>query len=126
MRLVIKVKEIRRSKLPDPEILGNAGSFFKNPVVSFAKIEEMIAEYPEIPFYKFDEGNYKVAAGWLIEKAGWKGKRIGDAGVHENQALVLVNYGKASGEELLKLSEEVQSSVQSKFGIGLDREVTVL
>ncbi len=119
------VKEIRLSKLPDPAKLGNAGSFFKNPVVSFAKIEELAAEYPETPFYKVDEENYKVAAGWLIEKAGWKGKRIGDAGVHEKQALVLVNYGSVTGEEIFKLSQKIQSSVNSKFGVELECEVTV-
>jgi len=120
------VKEIRLSKLPDPAKLGNAGSFFKNPLVSFAKIEELVAEYPEIPFYKVDEENYKVAAGWLIEKAGWKGKRIGDAGVHKKQALVLVNYGSVTGEEIFKLSQQVQSSVNSKFGVDLECEVTVI
>jgi len=120
------VKEIRLSKLPDPTKLGNAGSFFKNPLVSFAKIEELVAEYPETPFYKVDEENYKVAAGWLIEKAGWKGKRIGDAGVHEKQALVLVNYGSVTGEEIFKLSQKVQASVDSKFGVDLECEVTVI
>lgn len=120
------VKAIRRSKLPDPEILGNAGSFFKNPVVPFTKIEELVARFPDMPFYKQDDKSYKVAAGWLIEKAGWKGKRIGDAGVHEKQALVLVNHGNASGEEIFKLSEKVQESVNAQFGIKMDREVTVL
>lgn len=120
------VKEIRRSKLPDPDKLGNAGSFFKNPIVPFAKIKDLIADYPGMPFYKIDAQNYKVAAGWLIEKAGWKGKRIGDAGVHEKQALVLVNYGKATGEEIFKLSEKIQESVRAKFGIAIEREVTVL
>lgn len=120
------VKEIRLSKLPEPEKLGNAGSFFKNPVVPFSKIKDLVAIYPEMPFYKVDEENYKLAAGWLIEKAGWKGKRIGDTGVHEKQALVLVNYGEATGEEIFNLSEEVQDSVNSQFGVSLEREVTVL
>lgn len=119
------VKEIRNSKLPDPEKLGNAGSFFKNPVVQFSNIEELIAKFPDMPFYKIEEDYYKVAAGWLIEKTGWKGRRIGDAGVHEKQALVLVNYGKATGLELLNLSEGIQSAVYAKFGITLDREVLV-
>lgn len=120
------VKEIRRSKLPDPEKLGNAGSFFKNPVVTFSKIEKLVARCPEMPFFIVDELNYKIAAGWLIEKAGWKGKRVGDAGVHKDQALVLVNYGVATGEEIFNLSEKILKSVYQEFGIELEREVTVL
>jgi len=120
------VKEIRRSKLPDPKEIGNAGSFFKNPLVSFSKVKELVADYPEIPFYKVDDETYKVAAGWLIEKTGWKGKRVGEAGVHVKQALVLVNYGKATGTQIYNLSEEVRNSVISKFGIELEREVTVI
>lgn len=120
------VKEIRRSKLPDPSLLGNAGSFFKNPVVKFDKIKEIAKTFPEVPFYKLDEENYKLAAGWLIEKSGWKGKRIKDAGVHKNQALVLVNYGHASGVEIYKLSEKVKSAVYMQFGVSLEREVTVI
>jgi len=120
------VKVIRRSKLPDPRQLGNAGSFFKNPVVPFSKVEELVKVYPEIPFYKMDEENFKIAAGWLIEKAGWKGKRIGDAGVHEKQALVLVNYGKATGREIYDLSEQIKVLVNSKFGVELEKEVTVI
>ena len=120
------VKSIRRSKLPDPNEIGNAGSFFKNPVVPFSKIEELIVEFPEMPFYKVDDDNYKIAAGWLIEESGWKGKRFGDVGVHEKQALVLVNYGNASGQEIFDLSRKVQQSVAEKFGVSLDREVTVL
>lgn len=119
------VKAIRRSKLPDPEELGNAGSFFKNPVVSFAKVEELIVQFPEMPFYKVDEEKFKLAAGWLIEKSGWKGKRIGDAGVHEKQALVLVNYGKATGMEIFNLSKQIQLSVKKQFGIDLENEVTI-
>jgi UDP-N-acetylmuramate dehydrogenase len=120
------VKSIRRSKLPDPSQLGNAGSFFKNPVVSFHKVEELISIFPDMPFYKVDDQNFKVAAGWLIEKSGWKGKRIGDAGVHDKQALVIVNYGKASGLEIFNLSQKVRQSVYDQFGIQLEREVTVL
>jgi len=119
------VKEIRRSKLPDPKQLGNAGSFFKNPIVPFYKVQELAASYPEIPFYKVDEENYKIAAGWLIEKAGWKGKRIGDAGVNEKQALVLVNYGEATGEEIYKLSQKICESVYLKFKINLLPEVNI-
>ena len=120
------VKEIRRSKLPDPEDLGNAGSFFKNPVVDFAKVEKLISKYPAIPFYKVDEEHFKIAAGWLIEHSGWKGKRTGDAGVHEKQALVLVNYGKASGMEIADLAAQVQASVKDHFDIALETEVTIL
>ena len=120
------VKDIRRSKLPDPLQLGNAGSFFKNPVVTFSKIEELLPINPDMPFYKVNEKDYKLAAGWLIEKSGWKGKRIGDAGVHEKQALVLVNYGNASGEDILNLSTKVRESVNSQFGIELESEVTII
>ena len=120
------IKEIRLSKLPSPEKLGNAGSFFKNPVVSFSRIEEMIMDYPDMPFYKVNNSNYKIAAGWLIEQTGWKGKRIGDAGVHEKQALVLVNYGKATGEEIYQLSLKIKESVKKQFGIDLETEVTVI
>lgn len=127
VQLVSKaVKEIRRSKLPDPEELGNAGSFFKNPMVQFSKIEELISDYPEIPFYKVDDDTYKIAAGWLIEKSGWKGKRIGNAGVHAKQALVIVNYGGASGKEILQLSEKIKEDVKAKFNIGIVPEVTIL
>lgn len=120
------VKQIRRSKLPDPDEIGNAGSFFKNPVVRFSKIEELMSKFPDIPFYKVDDGNFKLAAGWLIEKSGWKGKRIGDAGVHNKQALVLVNYGKASGKDIADLAIQVQNSVKDQFGIALETEVTIL
>jgi UDP-N-acetylmuramate dehydrogenase len=120
------IKSIRRSKLPDPDEFGNAGSFFKNPVVPFAKVKELIKQFPDMPFYKVDEENFKLAAGWLIEKSGWKGKRIGYAGVHEKQALVLVNYGKATGEDILKLSKQIQLSVKKQFGIMLETEVTII
>jgi len=120
------VKSIRRTKLPDPEVLGNAGSFFKNPVVPFSKIEELAGRFPEMPFYKVDDDNYKVAAGWLIENSGWKGKRMGDAGVHEKQALVLVNYGRAGGKEIMQLAGKIQDDIFEKYGIQLEREVTVI
>jgi UDP-N-acetylmuramate dehydrogenase len=117
---------IRQSKLPDPEIIGNAGSFFKNPVVSKQLAEKLKKEYPGIPVYDDISGNKKLAAGWLIEQCGWKGKRIGDAGVHDKQALVLVNYGNATGKEIYDLSEEIRASVLKEFGVDLEREVEVI
>jgi UDP-N-acetylmuramate dehydrogenase len=120
------VINIRRRKLPDPKIFGNAGSFFKNPVVSTPEADKIIMKYPHIPHYQDDSGGIKIAAGWLIEQCGWKGKRIGDAGVHDKQALVLVNYGNATGKELLALSDQVKKSVFEKFGITLEREVELI
>lgn len=120
------VAGIRRSKLPDPRVTGNAGSFFKNPVINekdFLKIKE---EYPTIPGYKQEDRNIKVPAGWLIEQCGWKGKRVGETGVHEKQALVLVNYGKSSGKNILDLSEQIAADVHKSFGICLKREVNVV
>ena len=119
------VIQIRQSKLPDPKEIGNAGSFFKNPTIANAQFDALKAEYPSIPGYPSAEG-VKVAAGWLIEHAGWKGKRIGDVGVHAKQALVLVNYGGGSGEELKSLSERIQASVFEKFGINLQPEVNFI
>ena len=117
---------IRSSKLPDPQVLGNAGSFFKNPVVS-EDIEKHIREkYPELVAYPASAGMKKLAAGWLIEKAGWKGFRRGDAGVHSKQALVLVNYGKATGAEIWQLSEDIVRNVEDTFGVLLEREVNIL
>lgn len=116
---------IRQSKLPDPKQLGNSGSFFKNPVVNKNTFSRFIEKHPEAPFYKVSENAYKIPAGWLIEQAGFKGKRFGDAGVHAKQALVLVNYGDATGEEILNLSKNIQGKVQELFGIALEAEVNV-
>ena len=120
------VINIRRSKLPDPEITGNAGSFFKNPVVKDSFGTHLKIKYPEMPVYTDNDGQMKLAAGWLIEKCGWKGKRTGDCGVHDKQALVLINYGKATGKEIFALSEEIKKSVCEKFGIELEREVELV
>lgn len=120
------VINIRKDKLPDPELIGNAGSFFKNPVVSKKDTEKLIKEYPQMPVYKQLSGEIKLAAGWLIEQCGWKGKRIGNTGVHNKQALVLVNFGNATGREIFLLSEEIKESVRRKFGIELEREVEVI
>lgn len=120
------VINIRRNKLPDPEIEGNAGSFFKNPVVSAEKASSLKALFPGIPCYEQTSSDIKIAAGWLIEQCGWKGRRIGDAGVHEKQALVLINHGSASGAEIFAMSEMIKNSVKDKFGIELDREVEVI
>ena len=119
------VCDIRRSKLPDPAITGNAGSFFKNPVVSLDQFEALKQENPGIAAFP-DQGGVKLAAGWLIEQAGWKGYREGDAGIHPLQALVLVNYGQASGKQLVELSEKVKASVLQRFGINLETEVNVI
>lgn len=117
---------IRQSKLPDPRIIGNAGSFFKNPEIPVSQFEELKTSYPDIVGYPSQSSKVKVAAGWLIEKAGWKGKRIGNVGMHEKQALVLVNHGGASGEELIAHALRVQQSVQENFGVHIEMEVNVV
>ncbi|PCJ23466.1 MAG: UDP-N-acetylenolpyruvoylglucosamine reductase [Flavobacteriales bacterium] len=120
------VINIRSSKLPDPKKIGNSGSFFKNPIVPTLVKDKILAEYPETPNYPQLDGSFKIAAGWLIEKCGWKGKRINNYGVHENQALVLVNYGGAKGIDILRLSEEIIKSVKDMFGVDLEREVNII
>lgn len=120
------VCNIRNSKLPNPAQIGNAGSFFKNPEIPEVEFNILKVKHPDIVGYATDEGKIKVAAGWLIEKCGWKGKTTGDAGVHKNQALVLVNYGNASGHDILNLSQQIIESVKNNFGIQLEREVNIL
>lgn len=121
------VISIRSSKLPDPKIIGNAGSFFKNPIIPLNLFEQLQNQYPSIPGYSTDIPGYKkIAAGWLIDQSGWKGYRNGDAGCHALQALVLVNYGKATGTEIWNLSNDIIASIQDKFGIALEREVNIL
>jgi UDP-N-acetylmuramate dehydrogenase len=119
------VCEIRRSKLPDPKVLGNAGSFFKNPEVNSGKFNDLKKEYPDITGYDSGNGIIKLAAGWLIEKCGWKGKRIGNVGSHSKQSLVLVNYGGSTGGEILQFAKQIKSSVYEKFGINLYEEVNI-
>ncbi|MCZ2484187.1 UDP-N-acetylmuramate dehydrogenase [Aquirufa antheringensis] len=121
------VIEIRKSKLPDPKEIGNSGSFFKNPTVSASEASRLMAEFPGIPNYPVEGSTeVKFPAGWFIEKAGWKGFRRGDAGVHAKQALVLVNYGEATGAEILALSEEIKQSIKDTFGVSLETEVNIL
>jgi UDP-N-acetylmuramate dehydrogenase len=117
---------IRQSKLPDPKELGNSGSFFKNPIISKEAYEKAKALHPDMPHYVVSENSVKVPAGWLIEQAGFKGKRFGDAGVHKNQALVLVNYGTATGAELVALSQNIQQTILTQFGIAIEAEVNII
>ncbi|SHI94079.1 UDP-N-acetylmuramate dehydrogenase [Mesonia phycicola] len=117
---------IRKQKLPDPREIGNSGSFFKNPIITVTKFNNLQEEYPEIPSYKISEEEVKVPAGWLIDQAGFKGYRSGDAGVHKNQALVLVNYGEATGQEILDLATHIQQQIEEKFSIRLEMEVNII
>ena len=117
---------IRQSKLPDPKKIGNSGSFFKNPLVSLNQLELIKKNYPNVVNYEINENEFKIAAGWLIERAGWKGKKFNNYGVHEKQALVLVNYGLANGMEIFDLSEKIILDIKDKFGITLEREVNII
>ncbi|TGD57973.1 UDP-N-acetylmuramate dehydrogenase [Flavobacterium humi] len=117
---------IRQSKLPDPKELGNSGSFFKNPIISRTLFNQVKEKFPEIKHYDVSETEVKVPAGWLIEQAGFKGKRFGDAGIHKNQALVLVNYGNATGQEILNVSKDIQKTIFEKYGIAIEAEVNVI
>ncbi len=120
------VIELRLQKLPDPKSLGSSGSFFKNPVITEKEFKRIQKKHPEIPFYTLSYRKIKIPAGWLIEKAGLKGYRKGDAGVHKNQALVLVNYGQATGQEILNLALEIQDKIKAKFGVDLDPELNII
>lgn len=117
---------IREAKLPDPEKIGNAGSFFMNPIVPVQQFEELLKMYPEMPHYKVDEARVKIPAGWMIDRCGWKGKHLGRAGVHDKQALVLVNLGGATGAEVVRLAEAIVCSVKEKFGITICPEVNFI
>ena len=118
--------DIRNAKLPDPKMEGNAGSFFMNPVVSRKKYERLSADYPNMPHYTIDEDHEKIPAGWMIEQCGWKGKTLGRAGVHHRQALVLVNKGDATGEEIVHLCEQIRMDVYNRFGIEIHPEVNII
>lgn len=117
---------IRQSKLPNPKELGNSGSFFKNPVILKSDFEKIQQKFPEMPHYVVSETEVKVPAGWLIEQAGFKGKRFGDAGIHKNQALVLVNYGNATGQEILEVSKNIQKTILETYGISIEAEVNII
>ena len=118
--------EIRNAKLPDPKVMGNAGSFFMNPIVGREKYEQLAAQYERMPHYEVDDGHVKIPAGWMIDQCGWKGRALGRAGVHDKQALVLVNRGGATGREIVALCETIQRDVKAKFGIDIYPEVNII
>jgi UDP-N-acetylmuramate dehydrogenase len=120
------VSAIRVSKLPDPSTIGNSGSFFKNPIISVDTLDRLVSDFVDIVYYPFDEGRVKIAAGWLIDQCGWKGKIVGNTGTWKNQALVLVNQGNATGLEIYEFSEQIIKSVKNRFNITLEREVNVI
>lgn len=120
------VIEIRNQKLPDWSLMGNSGSFFKNPIVDSETLERLQKSYPDLPNYPLADGRTKLAAGWLIDQAGWRGKRVGEVGCYKNQALVIVNHGNATGREVLVFSQQIQASILEKFGIQLEREVRLV
>ncbi|KAA6325207.1 hypothetical protein EZS27_025558, partial [termite gut metagenome] len=117
---------IRKSKLPHPQTVGNAGSFFMNPVLTYAAFETIQKQYPQIPYYKLNDNEVKIPAAWLIEQCGWKGRAMGAAAVHDKQPLVLINTGGATGEDILRLSQALQASVKEKFHIEIHPEVTIV
>ena len=118
--------DIRNAKLPDPKVEGNAGSFFMNPIVTKVRYEKLAAQYPDMPHYRVDSRHVKIPAGWMIDQCGWKGKSLGRAGVHSKQALVLVNRGGATGEEIVTLCEAIRKDVKEKFGIDIYPEVSII
>ena len=120
------IVSIRESKLPDPKVLGNAGSFFMNPIVPRAKYETLLQEYPSMPSYQVDATHVKIPAGWMIEQCGWKGKSLGNAAVHDKQALVLVNCGGATGADIVALSDAIRAAVREKFGVEIHPEVNMI
>jgi UDP-N-acetylmuramate dehydrogenase len=117
---------IRQAKLPNPKVMGNAGSFFMNPIVSRERYEQLAAQYPGMPHYEVDKDHVKIPAGWMIDQCGWKGKSLGRAGVHDKQALVLVNLGGATGDEIVRLCQAIQKDVEAKFGIDIHPEVNII
>jgi len=118
--------EIRNAKLPDPKVMGNAGSFFMNPIVTRRKYEQLAAQYPDMPHYKADDSHEKIPAGWMIDQCGWKGRTLGRAGVHDKQALVLVNRGGASGREIVALCDAIRKDVKGKFDVDIYPEVNII
>jgi UDP-N-acetylmuramate dehydrogenase len=119
------VQQIRQAKLPDPAKIGNCGSFFKNPVLSSDKFEQIKTEHPNIRHFELENGQVKIPAGWMIDQAGFKGYKKGNVGVHKNQALVLINLGQATGKEVIELAVQIQKHIQQQFGIKLQPEVNI-